>query len=165
MKKCPSPLLLAAAVLAPSLLCTTLLAQPVPGIVPAPNGTPTPEPTEAPAPTAAPVPTPVPTPVATPAPTPRPTPIPAGINRSAALLSEKTVRVEADVLEDATRDALNARFTIAPDGSTTVALVDSSGSKRVDEIVRAQISSWRFAPALRDGVAVPSVVKVRVEFR
>jgi len=171
MKKRLTPLVLA--VLAAPFLGTALLAQPVPGGKPAINGTPTPQPTETPSPTPTPAPTPVPTPKLIPAPTPprapappqAPAPKPAGETRGPALTGDRTVRVAADLLEDTTSEALNARFTIAADGGATVVLLDGSGSKRVDEIVKGQIAKWRFAPALKNGVAVQSLVKVRVEFR
>ena len=41
----------------------------------------------------------------------------------------------------------------------------SSGSAILDRAARKAVESWRFRPALRDGVAVASRVLVPIEFR
>lgn len=55
---------------------------------------------------------------------------------------------------------------IAPDGSVSTARVCvSSGFPRLDELARATLAEWRFAPAKANGSAVPSTFRQRIEFR
>ena len=155
-------------------LASTILAQPAPhsdgvapnGPTPTPSYTPTAEPTSSPTPEPTPTATPEPTPSPTPLPTATPTPAPVILpTRSATLLGDSAVRVDADLLEEATRDFLTASFAVSATGEVAVSLTLSSGSRRVDAVVLRQIQKWRFAPALRSGIAVAAVVKLRVELR
>lgn len=172
MKKPFWPSLVAFALVAPALLIAPrTTAQPAADgkAVPLPRYTPTPDeretPTATPEPTASPTPKPTATPTVAPTPIATPVATPRGETRRALLQSETTVRVEADLLEETTRDFLTANFSVAADGKTAGALTSSSGSRRVDDIVRSQIARWKFAPALQNGAAVASAVKLRVEFR
>jgi protein TonB len=55
---------------------------------------------------------------------------------------------------------------VAADGSVSAARVlASSGFPRLDELARATLAKWRFAPAEAGGTAVASTYRQRVEFR
>lgn len=58
------------------------------------------------------------------------------------------------------------RVLIGPDGAVTGAqIVRSSGDEALDEAARRWvIQHWRYKPAIRGGVAVPSAVNVAVQF-
>jgi protein TonB len=54
---------------------------------------------------------------------------------------------------------------IAPDGTArTVEIAESSGSAELDRSAREAVLSWRFRPAIRDGMPIASVLPFRVKF-
>jgi protein TonB len=55
---------------------------------------------------------------------------------------------------------------IGPDGAVErVEILESSGYPLLDREARRAVESWRFAPALRDGVPVSSRIEVPIRFR
>jgi protein TonB len=58
------------------------------------------------------------------------------------------------------------RLTVSPQGTVTdVVVIRSSGHEALDQTARTWVlTHWRYQPAIRGGVAVPSTVTVGVEF-
>ena len=55
---------------------------------------------------------------------------------------------------------------VAADGTVTAArVVVSSGFARLDELARATLATWRFAPASDGGRAIAGTFRQRIEFR
>jgi TonB family protein len=59
---------------------------------------------------------------------------------------------------------LRLRFVIATDGSFQVMLITSSGIPELDQIALETCRTWRWKPALRDGVPCRRIVNQRIEF-
>ncbi len=74
--------------------------------------------------------------------------------------------LSAELLAMARRALLRLRLSIAPDGSVSEAMVDSSsGSGDVDGIAVAWVKAhWRYKPAMRDGQAVTVTTTAIVPF-
>lgn len=53
----------------------------------------------------------------------------------------------------------------AEGGAGAVAVVESSGHDSLDEAAVTAVRRWRFHPAVRDGVPVPSTLRVPITFR
>jgi len=58
-------------------------------------------------------------------------------------------------LIDPNKTTARVLFEIAPDGSFQVTLLRSSGNKLLDESLLKTLKSWRWKPALKNGVPVP----------
>jgi protein TonB len=46
-----------------------------------------------------------------------------------------------------------------------VEILHSSGSPRLDQAAQRQLGTWHYRPAIKDGVAVPSIVQQSIDFR
>jgi protein TonB len=70
--------------------------------------------------------------------------------------------VQPEVSEEAAaaaaRERATVRFEIAADGTFAVALVDSTGSRSVDQAVLRAARRWKWQPALDNGAPVASTV-------
>jgi protein TonB len=55
-----------------------------------------------------------------------------------------------------------ARFTVASDGSATVALVKATPYPELNDLLVRTLRQWRFSPALKDGKPVASNFEVRI---
>lgn len=165
-----------------------LQPQPVPQPAPAAQPLPAPpQPTPRPLPPA-PLSTaalPPPPPPAPPAPQERPVPkLAAQAARGAKIKADKMASVTVAVMHPAVPFADNqapdypqsaiaagekgvVRFTLylTADGRVrSILLTQSSGYADLDASVRAAAMGWRYQPAMRGGVAVPSVVQFHVQF-
>jgi TonB family protein len=57
------------------------------------------------------------------------------------------------------------RMNVDSEGNVTkVDVLKSSGSRALDRAARERLASWHFKPASRDGVAVPDVVEIEINF-
>jgi TonB family protein len=122
-------------------------------------------PATAPAPPA-PVPAPAPTPTP-PAPSPAPTPAPAP-DVAAKVIDASAVQPEIpDDLRggDMTWHPFRALFTIQPDGSDDVKLLESTGNAELDAAAMQAAQHWRFTPGTQSGKPVTSYLRLYIEFQ
>jgi protein TonB len=57
-----------------------------------------------------------------------------------------------------------ARFTVHPDGSADVNLVEATHNPTLNRLLLASLRQWRFATAIRDGHPVETTIELRVHF-
>ncbi len=57
-----------------------------------------------------------------------------------------------------------ARFTVHPDGSADVSLVEATHNPTLNRLLLASLRQWRFAAAIRDGHPVETTIELRVHF-
>jgi len=58
-----------------------------------------------------------------------------------------------------------AKFSIKPNGASSVQLLTSSGSTEVDELALETLRRWKFKPATMDGAPIEGTKKIKVEFK
>lgn len=133
------------------------VAPPSPAAAPAAEPTPAPAPVTQPAPTPAPAPQPV-------APA-QPTPPPAPVVVDAQLISNPKPTIPDDLLGSDLDTNFWALFTIRPDGTTEVKIIQSTGNQELDSIALQCARQWKFRPATRDGQPVESYERLQVEFQ
>ncbi len=111
---------------------------------------------------------PVPAPPAPPAPTPAPTPapVPPSVVSSGDLgtrmISGKPPRYPMESRRKREQGTVVLALTLGTDGLvSSIAIARSSGFERLDDAARTAVRKWRWAPTLRDGVAV--IVRGTVE--
>lgn len=99
-------------------------------------------------------------------------PIPPGTPADAAASAPPmlTRRIEPAYPAEARRTRrqgwVDVTFTVQPDGSVTGAAVADADPKYVfDRAALTAVSRWQFSPGMRDGKAVASQVRQRIEFR
>ncbi|MFL9962430.1 energy transducer TonB [Paraburkholderia sediminicola] len=131
------------------------------------------------------VPPPAPSPVAAPSAMPSPAPaapasdMPLGsaVNRSSATtdlapsgsghigarpITQPLPEIPDDLREAAYHAIALARFTIHPDGSVDVELLQPTQQPRLNQLLLASLHNWRFFPATENGKPVESHQDVRV---
>lgn len=67
-----------------------------------------------------------------------------------------------ELREDVLQTEAIALFTVSPDGEVVVILTKATGNARLNEALLETLSRWRFFPAVKNGVAVSSMVEVRI---
>lgn len=102
--------------------------------------------------------------------TARPRPPAAVADASGAAAPVLTRRVEPAYPAEARRTRrqgwVDVTFIVQPDGSVTGAAVADADPKYVfDRAALAAVARWQFSPGMRDGKAVASPVRQRIEFR
>ena len=101
---------------------------------------------------------PPPTPVAPPVTAaPSKPAVPMNENHGAQALIHPLPVIPDELREEAMNEAATARFQIAVDGTTTVALVKPTQNPRLNRLLLETLKTWRFMPAIKDGNPVPSV--------
>lgn len=131
----------------------------------APTPTPTPTPAPAPPSTPSPAPTPTSTPSPTPVPSPSPPPAPSGPTREAECLDAGKIKIPPALRQQVMKTSMRVKFDVSENGATLdVFPMSSTGSKELDDIAVSQMKTWKWQPALQDGVPVRSSQKARVEF-
>jgi periplasmic protein TonB len=124
------------------------------------------------------VPPAAPAPVAAPSPAPTAPPVSAGAaNRSPAAtdlaangsghtgaraIAQPLPEIPDDLREAAYHAIALARFTIHPDGSVDVELLQPTQQPRLNQLLLASLHNWRFFPATENGKPVESHQDVRV---
>ena len=126
---------------------------------------PTPNPTRAPTPPPTPAPpTPAPTLPSTPAPTPSPAPhVPTLV--AARPLSQPKPTVPDDLREQDVDTTFHALFTVHPDGTADVKMLNSTGNTQLDQLALDAARQWTFQPATEDGKPVESYLRLAIEFK
>ncbi|HZO83420.1 MAG TPA: TonB family protein [Candidatus Binataceae bacterium] len=70
--------------------------------------------------------------------------------------------IPADLRSNPLNTIAVARFTVASDGSATVALVKATPYPELNDLLLRTLRRWRFSPALKDGKPVASNFEVRI---
>lgn len=131
---------------------------------------PTAPPASAPAapPATAPAPPP-PTPAPAPAPPPQvaaaPPPAPAPVPVDPQVVYDPKPTIPSDLLGSDLNTNFWALFTINPDGTTDVKMLQSTGNQELDEIAMQCAKEWKFKPATLDGKPVESYERLDVQFQ
>lgn len=99
-------------------------------------------------------------------PRPEQPPTPRGETRSAQAAGQPRPAYPRDARDDGSEGVVTLIAEVATDGRISgTRLEKSSGDKRLDRAAENAVRQWTYKPALKDGVAVKSSVRVRVEFR
>ena len=97
-------------------------------------------------------------------PAPLPSPRPVGPTRDAETSYAPKPQIPRSLLQKVGEKDVKLRFMIAPDGSAEVMLITSSGSPELDQSALCTCRTWRWKPALRDGVPYARVVNQWIDF-
>lgn len=90
---------------------------------------------------------------------------PKGDSRAPALLESPRPAYPRISLRLSEEGSVLVRIHVDADGRvSSVEVLESSGHERLDEAARAGVRSWRFEPALRDGVPVAGTYDHRIIF-
>ncbi len=57
-----------------------------------------------------------------------------------------------------------ARFTVHPDGSADVSLVQATHNPTLNRLLLASLRQWHFTAALQDGHPIETTIELRVHF-
>jgi protein TonB len=85
-------------------------------------------------------------------------------NAPARPLSQPLPDLPDDLRDVAWRTTAIARFTVHPDGSIDVELIQPTAMPRLNQLLLAALHRWRFSPAIENGRPVESGQDVRVHF-
>lgn len=97
------------------------------------------------------------------APPPSP-PKPIGETRNSIAIYQPVPQIPESLRTQVLKTFVRARFYIAPDGTAQVTLLTGSGSLELDQLTLETLRQWRWKPALRDGIPVPSTEQLKIEF-
>ena len=67
-----------------------------------------------------------------------------------------------DLREDVIQTEAVARFNVSFDGASEVTLEKPTSSPRLNQVLLATLKQWKFFPAGKNGVAIPSSFEVRI---
>lgn len=84
--------------------------------------------------------------------------------KAAEIVSMKPPAVPDGVDVAPGKYSVQVLFEIGEDGSAKVELSRSCGSEELDREALASAATWRFTPALRDGIPARSYLRLEVEF-
>ena len=71
-------------------------------------------------------------------------------------------KIPEDLRDAAINAVAVARFHINADGTATVELSKPTPDPRINQVILSTLKTWRFFPALRHGVPVPSLQDIKV---
>jgi len=80
----------------------------------------------------------------------------------ARALYAPTPTISDDLREDALDAVAVAHFKVGYDGQVDVALVKPTSNPELNQLLLDTLKHWRFFPAMRNGVAIPSEFDVRI---
>ncbi len=129
----------------------------------APGSLPSAAPPAAPPPSAAPPSAAPPVPAPAPAPAP-PAPAPPPVVTPAVLVSQPRPSLPDNLLQSDLHAVFRALFTIHPDGTADVQMLQSTGTAQLDNLAMQFARRWTWRPATLDGRPVQSFQRLRVEF-
>ncbi len=90
----------------------------------------------------------------------------AGPTRSAVLVKSATARYPTAAMRARQEGWVQVSFTVDVEGQPTdVKVIDSQPHRVFDRAATDAVERYRFNPAMRNGVAVPSVKQQRIEFK
>jgi len=67
-----------------------------------------------------------------------------------------------DLRDEVIQTEAMAHFTVSYDGTVNVTLTQPTNNLRLNQILLEGLKEWRFAPAVKDGVAIDSAFDVRI---
>jgi len=67
-----------------------------------------------------------------------------------------------DLREDVIQTEAVARFNVSFDGTSEVTLEKPTSSPRLNQVLLDTLRQWKFFPAVKNGVAIPSTFEVRI---
>jgi len=67
-----------------------------------------------------------------------------------------------DLREDVIQTEAVARFNVSFDGTSEVTLEKPTSSPRLNQVLLDTLKQWKFFPAVKNGVAIPSTFEVRI---
>ncbi len=67
-----------------------------------------------------------------------------------------------DLREDVMQTEAVARFNVSFDGVSEVTLEKPTSSPRLNQVLLETLKQWKFFPAVKNGVAIPSSFEVRI---
>ncbi|MGH7923979.1 MAG: energy transducer TonB [Candidatus Binatus sp.] len=67
-----------------------------------------------------------------------------------------------DLRQDVIQTEAVARFNVSFDGTAEVTLEKPTSSPRLNQVLLDTLKQWKFFPAVKDGVAIPSSFEVRI---
>lgn len=67
-----------------------------------------------------------------------------------------------DLREQPLHEVAIAHFKVASDGTAVVMLAQPTANARLNAILLETLKQWRFAPAVKDGVAIASQFDIRI---
>ena len=67
-----------------------------------------------------------------------------------------------DLREDVIQTEAVARFNVSFDGASEVTLEKPTSSPRLNQVLLDTLKQWKFFPAVKNGVAIPSSFEVRI---
>jgi protein TonB len=73
-----------------------------------------------------------------------------------------TPSIPDDLREEAIQTEAVARFNVSFDGTSEVTLEKPTSSPRLNEVLLDTLKQWKFFPAVKNGVAIPSSFEVRI---
>ncbi len=98
-------------------------------------------------------------------PTPPPPPSPHVPMITAAMPLSQPQPTIPDELRDADLNtAFEGLFTVRADGTASVKMLSSTGNSALDSLALDAAQRWTFRPATRDGQAVESYLRLKIEF-
>ncbi|HZP44121.1 MAG TPA: TonB family protein [Candidatus Binataceae bacterium] len=80
----------------------------------------------------------------------------------ARALYAPTPEIPDDLRDQPLQAVAVAHFVVASDGAVTVTLVQPTDNPRLNQVLLDTLKQWRFAPAIRHGVAIDSQFDVRI---
>jgi protein TonB len=84
-------------------------------------------------------------------------------NSGAHAIVKPLPQIPDDLRREAFSSSVRVRFRVAADGSVEVELTQPSQNVRLNRIVLDSLKKWRFMPALKNGMPVPSVEEILVK--
>lgn len=73
-----------------------------------------------------------------------------------------TPEIPDDLRQDAIQTEAVARFNVSFDGTSDVVLEKPTSSPRLNQVLLDTLKQWKFFPAVKNGVAIPSSFEVRI---
>lgn len=89
---------------------------------------------------------------------------PAPKSHGAVVLSSPAPKIPPDLKNEVFKTSVLIEFFVSADGSAQATLIGSSGNDELDALALTSARSWVFRPAEKDGVAMDSKVRLRVNF-
>jgi protein TonB len=103
-----------------------------------------------------------PAPNTPPATTPPSTTALPGKGQEAHAIFQPIPKIPDDLREDAMNAFAIARFRVATDGTATVDLITPTPNPRLNQVLLDTLKTWRFFPAMKDGIPVTSSLDLRI---
>ena len=95
-------------------------------------------------------------------PTPQPSQLPGGGSMGAHAIYQPAPQIPDDLREEIINTVAVARFHVAKDGTTKVALIQPTPNVRLNQVILEALKEWKFFPAMTDGQPQDSTMDIRI---